>query len=71
LPGDVDANLTLFRKLAENTTRNIRFLTFSNLKRQVRERRVTVGQTNHITKGAAYASSDDFRRIFDENMNSF
>jgi hypothetical protein len=24
----------------------------------------------HITRAAAYASSDDFRRIFDENMNS-
>ena len=31
---------------------------------------VTTGQAKHITRAAAYANSDDFRRIFDENMNS-
>ena len=30
-----------------------------------------MGLAKHITRGAAYASSDDFCRIFDENMNSF
>ena len=29
-----------------------------------------MGQAKHITRAAAYANSDDFRRIFDENMNS-
>ena len=29
-----------------------------------------MGQPKHITRAAGYASSDDFRRIFDENMNS-
>ena len=29
-----------------------------------------MGQAKQITRAAAYASSDDFRRIFDENMNS-
>lgn len=29
-----------------------------------------MGHAKHITRAAAYASSDDFRRIFDENMNS-
>ena len=27
-------------------------------------------ETEHITRAAAYANSDDFRRIFDEDMNS-
>src|ERR1700757_256330 len=31
---------------------------------------MTMGQTKHITRSTAYVSSDDFRRIFDENMNS-
>jgi DNA-directed RNA polymerase specialized sigma24 family protein len=29
-----------------------------------------MGQANHITRAAVYASSDDFRHIFDENMNT-
>lgn len=29
-----------------------------------------MGLAAHITRAAAYASADDFRRIFDENMNS-
>jgi hypothetical protein len=29
-----------------------------------------MGQVKHIKRAEAYASSDDFRRIFDENMNS-
>ena len=29
-----------------------------------------MGHMKHITRAAAYANSDDFRRIFDENMNS-
>jgi DNA-directed RNA polymerase specialized sigma24 family protein len=29
-----------------------------------------MGQAKHIARAAAYADSDDFRRIFDENMNS-
>jgi DNA-directed RNA polymerase specialized sigma24 family protein len=29
-----------------------------------------MGLAKHITRAAAYASSDDFRRIFGENMNS-
>ncbi|HWX91629.1 MAG TPA: hypothetical protein VNY29_03275 [Terriglobales bacterium] len=29
-----------------------------------------MGQAKHITKDAAYTNRDDFRRIFDENMNS-
>jgi DNA-directed RNA polymerase specialized sigma24 family protein len=29
-----------------------------------------MGQVKHITRAAAYANKDDFRRIFDENMNS-
>lgn len=29
-----------------------------------------MGLAKHITRAAAYASSDHFRRIFDENMNS-
>jgi hypothetical protein len=31
---------------------------------------VTMRQAEHITRAEAYANSDDFRRIFDENMNS-
>lgn len=31
---------------------------------------VTTRQVKHITRAAAYANSDDFCRIFDENMNS-
>jgi DNA-directed RNA polymerase specialized sigma24 family protein len=31
---------------------------------------MTMGQTKPITRSTAYVSSDDFRRIFDENMNS-
>ena len=27
-------------------------------------------EAKHITRAAAYANSDDFRRIFDEDMNS-
>jgi DNA-directed RNA polymerase specialized sigma24 family protein len=30
-----------------------------------------MGLAKHITRAAVYASSDDFRRIFDENMSSF
>jgi len=29
-----------------------------------------MGQAKHITGAAVYANSDDFRRVFDENMNS-
>lgn len=29
-----------------------------------------MGQVKRITRAAAYANKDDFRRIFDENMNS-
>jgi len=29
-----------------------------------------MSQVKHITRAAAYANSDDFRRIFDENINS-
>jgi DNA-directed RNA polymerase specialized sigma24 family protein len=32
--------------------------------------KVTMRQVKHIARAAAYADSDDFRRIFDENMNS-
>jgi DNA-directed RNA polymerase specialized sigma24 family protein len=32
---------------------------------------VTTRQAKHITRAASYANSDDFCRIFDENMNSF
>jgi hypothetical protein len=35
-----------------------------------RTREVTTRKVKHITRAAAYADSDDFCRIFDENMNS-
>ena len=45
--------------------------TFSSLKTtSERDIEVTMGQEKHITRAAAYANSDDFRRIFVENMNS-
>ena len=45
--------------------------TFSSLKTtSERDIKVTMGQEKHITRAAAYANSDDFRRIFVENMNS-
>ncbi len=45
--------------------------TFSDLKRQVRERyKVTMGLAKHIKRAAPYASRDDFCRIFHEKMDS-
>jgi DNA-directed RNA polymerase specialized sigma24 family protein len=35
-----------------------------------RTREVTTRKVKHITRAAAYANSDDFFRIFDENMNN-
>jgi DNA-directed RNA polymerase specialized sigma24 family protein len=35
-----------------------------------RKTEVTMGQARHITRAVAYADSDDFRRIFEEKMNS-
>src|SRR6266436_3362958 len=31
---------------------------------------VNMPEAKHITRAAAYANSDDFRRIFDDDMNS-
>jgi hypothetical protein len=67
---DIDANLTVFRKVAENTTGDIVFGFQQPQMTSERKAEVTMGQVTHITRAAVYANSDDFRRIFDENMNS-
>lgn len=35
-----------------------------------RKKEVTMREEKHTTRGGEYATSDDFRRMFDENMNS-
>jgi DNA-directed RNA polymerase specialized sigma24 family protein len=71
LPGDVDANLTLFKKRWLETPQTTFFVDFHQPQTTIkRKAEVTMGQAKHITRAAAYANSDDFRRIFDENMNS-
>jgi hypothetical protein len=43
---------------------------FTKLKRLIHERRVNMPETKQITRLTQYASCADFRRVFDEDMNS-
>jgi DNA-directed RNA polymerase specialized sigma24 family protein len=68
---DVDANLTPVKRKWLETPQATFFVDFHQPQTTIkRKTEVTMGQAKHITRAAAYADRDDFRHIFDENMNS-